>query len=1108
MSIMSKIRVLLVDDDKESAETLAVYLREIADFDVEMCHDGQTALDRVSVSSQPYTAILLDWVLGAPLNGWEVLDKIRAHIPDQPVVVFTGQEREAGTHALRGGAYRYLNRPVDPAELITTIQDLAGQDVQLRNIALTVRRLLDWDMCLVWRWDRKDRLFRLAAWHGKSHELDDADRRHTFTKEEPTLHRLLETGYPSYLADLNQEPPCEHCKVARHHKGITLLSAPLRYRGQLTGLLDTYKCQRHEFQDLDGIKRMLLSYVDQAAEAIHSVEMLRQNQALTEVSRLLAGPFNPSGVLDLILTRGLELVNADAGCIYVKDFETNELVLETTCGVAVDEASKRLKRGKTIIDEVSEIGRTKWVPDLHAFPTQETSFCVPLSNTALGSLMAVPLRREEQTIGVLIGGSYLPHAFTEGDMGLLQSFAQLASLAINRSKLMRHMQRISEPGQQDRSQLAVTVVEALYDLTGKGVSLWLLDRKGNEMTIAAARGLSDRYRQAGRIGLQEEAAATYALHERQPVNRADISDLNEYPPFKFREKLLEEGWRSALIIPVLGPQAQPLGSLHVYGRTKGRFSDTEVDFITGFANQVVNSLEQQRAFDLQVKFSQVISALATTTSLQVDDVLSKVVLAALDLTNAESGVVHAVDPSGEHIVNSYQYPENQAQAIPRMAEASYTRWIVQNKTRKVVGDAQTDPQVNPATRAMGIKSFVGIPLMLDNKRVVGVLYVNEHQVVREFTGSELAMLQALTDGAAVALEKARLYSEERALRRQAERLRRVSGAMTSARDLTEVAAEVLDGLKDVVEYRTATMQLVSSLDKPRMLIAHRGFPQPPTNKDLLQPIQKDRLMRRVVAQKEPYISSDTSTETDFGRTPSTQNVHSWICIPLYYGDALIGLITLDHDQKEFYTSALEGLLMQFGNQAAVAIHDARLTSRLERQIQAHEMLHKVGQSLLDAPNEDVVLSQVAEAVSQTLDCRHCSIFRLEGGRLVARVVEGIRAKSIRPGRSFRFGEGIAGWVAREGKSALVLDTSQDKRFDPTWTDDPPLSLVDVPIILNERVYGVVSAEADTPSAFDEADLKLLETIAAQTSQAIQVARFKAEQNALNELDKQLLTAEL
>ena len=175
-------------------------------------------------------------------------------------------------------------------------------------------------------------------------------------------------------------------------------------------------------------------------------------------------------------------------------------------------------------------------------------------------------------------------------------------------------------------------------------------------------------------------------------------------------------------------------------KTKGKFSDTEVDFITGFANQIVNSLEQQRAFDLQVKFAQVISTLATTASLQVEEVLRTVLTAALELTDTESGVVYAIDPSGEHIVSSYQYPEKKSHATPRMSEGGYTRWIVQNKERKMVRDAQADPQVNPDTRSMGVRSFVGTPLLLEDKRVVGVLYVNEHDVVREFADSELAML--------------------------------------------------------------------------------------------------------------------------------------------------------------------------------------------------------------------------------------------------------------------------------------------------------------------------------------------------------------------------------
>ena len=199
-------------------------------------------------------------------------------------------------------------------------------------------------------------------------------------------------------------PTCGHCEVARRHGGVALLSAPLRYHDHVIGLLDTYNCQKYELRTQMASRRCS-GPGRPGSEAIHNADILRQNQALMEINRLLAGPFNPSGILDLILARGLELVNADAGCIYLKDFEAKKLIHETSYGVVADDVPMQLDYGDSIIGEVGDSGAAKVIDDLRDLPTAVVSACVRLANTELRSQVAVPCGAKSRTIGVLVGGS-------------------------------------------------------------------------------------------------------------------------------------------------------------------------------------------------------------------------------------------------------------------------------------------------------------------------------------------------------------------------------------------------------------------------------------------------------------------------------------------------------------------------------------------------------------------------------------------------------------------------------------------------------------------------------------------------------------------------------
>ncbi len=99
-------------------------------------------------------------------------------------------------------------------------------------------------------------------------------------------------------------------------------------------------------------------------------------------------------------------------------------------------------------------------------------------------------------------------------------------------------------------------------------------------------------------------------------------------------------------------------------------------------------------------------------------------------------------------------------------------------------------------------------------------------------------------------------------------------------------------------------------------------------------------------------------------------------------------------------------------------------------------------------------------------------------------------------------------MAQEGKPALVADTDLDKRFNPTWTANPPKSLVATPIKVDQKVYGVISAEQDRRNGFNEQDQLLLDTLALQASQAINIAQARTRLEALNSTGGYIINSQM
>ncbi|HUQ05625.1 MAG TPA: sigma-54 dependent transcriptional regulator [Kofleriaceae bacterium] len=121
----SKARVLVVDDDAVVARTIQ---RVLAMRDYQVEHLGSSAevqdlLER-RAANEDWDAIVLDVNIGE-LNGLHVLAGLRDAGNRTAVVMLTGDDSATtATSALRGGAFHYLVKPLDPPMLLEVV-DLA-----------------------------------------------------------------------------------------------------------------------------------------------------------------------------------------------------------------------------------------------------------------------------------------------------------------------------------------------------------------------------------------------------------------------------------------------------------------------------------------------------------------------------------------------------------------------------------------------------------------------------------------------------------------------------------------------------------------------------------------------------------------------------------------------------------------------------------------------------------------------------------------------------------------------------------------------------------------------------------------------------------------------
>lgn len=116
---MSKIKVLLVDDEEAYVKTLAERM-EMRDVGSRVALSGEEALQMLE--DDPPDVMVLDLRMPG-IDGMEVLERVKKKHPQIEVIILTGHgsDREE-KEARRLGAFEYLQKPADTSHLLSTVR--------------------------------------------------------------------------------------------------------------------------------------------------------------------------------------------------------------------------------------------------------------------------------------------------------------------------------------------------------------------------------------------------------------------------------------------------------------------------------------------------------------------------------------------------------------------------------------------------------------------------------------------------------------------------------------------------------------------------------------------------------------------------------------------------------------------------------------------------------------------------------------------------------------------------------------------------------------------------------------------------------------------------
>ena len=349
-------------------------------------------------------------------------------------------------------------------------------------------------------------------------------------------------------------------------------------------------------------------------------EAREQQTATADVLKVISrSAFDLDSVLATLLASAAKLCEAEKGVIFLR--EENDYRLVSNYGFSAEfEAFAKTNPfptdGGSTTTRAAESGRAIQVIDVLEDQARKRPGTQYQRLGGYRTNLAVPLRREGETIGVFTLTRQVVRAFTQRQIELVETFADQAVIAIENIRLFNEVQARTEDLRRSLQQQTATaeVLKAIsrsaFDLESVLTTLTVSAKS----LCGAASGVI--FRREGNLyryaASHMDVDPAYRAHEQQVAIQADrgtligrvalekgavqIADAWTDPEYEEKDEARLGNVRAMLGVPLM-LSGEPIGAFALARREPMPFSQREVELVTTFADQAVIAIENARLFD-------------------------------------------------------------------------------------------------------------------------------------------------------------------------------------------------------------------------------------------------------------------------------------------------------------------------------------------------------------------------------------------------------------------------------------------------------------------------------------------------------------------------------
>jgi GAF domain-containing protein len=392
-------------------------------------------------------------------------------------------------------------------------------------------------------------------------------------------------------------------------------------------------------------------------------------------------------------------------------------------------------------------------------------------------------------------------------------------------------------------------------------------------------------------------------------------------------------------------------------------------------------------------------------------------------------------------------------------------------------------------------------------RVVNKLDSRGQLDSRGFSEQEAELMTTLSCIVAVALENTRLFEAEKKKHLLEQALRQGTRNLTSTLDEGTILATILEQLRKVVRYDTASLFLREPDGLRLKSLAGFSHAEAEKLRDVCLDPDRNPPFQRMRANLQPILIDDLWEQPLLEPIVGTYRIRSWIGMPLMIREQIIGWLSVDSWTPDKFTREDVEVAQDFAQQAAIAIDHARQYQLEKEQV---EFLMRLDQHLVDITShtdKKVTMNKIAWAASQLMNCEIAGVALYDKLRREIRATPdaGYTGVPEEYARNFHFPlEHPGGRVLQEKRVYFSNDASSDSEsiFGRRLIESiGAKGVIAAPLMIGEYIVGVLYAASPSTRNWTESEVALFSILSNHSAIAIRNSElFDAKERRAQLLD--------